>query len=195
MHKQTRPAFILLICLVLATASACGFRLRGFIQLPASVQPLYISSQGGAVGLAKRLARQLEQSGVEITTSSEASRLRLEVFDLASSQRQLAFGATEEYELSLQITASAYKTALATAASSEQELDEKVSNNTNNNESDALFLNQTFTSSRFYSYNKNTDSLLARDTLKKELLESMEADLLSQLTLRIQTLSLEENES
>lgn len=172
MYKKTRPAFILLICLVLATASACGFRLRGFIQLPASVQPLYISSQGGAASLASRLAKQLEQSGVEVTKSSEESRLRLELFDLVSSQRQLAFGATEEYELSLQVTASAYKA-----------------------NGDEVFLDQTFASSRFYSYNKNNDSLLARDTLKKELLESMEADLLNQLSLRIQTLSLEDDET
>lgn len=172
MYKKTQSVLVILLSLALLTASACGFRLRGFIQLPASVQPLYITSQGGAAGLANRLAKQLEQSGVELTTSSEASRLRLELFDLASSQRQLAFGATEEYELSLQVMASAYKA-----------------------NGDEVFLDQTFASSRFYSYNKNTDSLLARDTLKKELLESMEADLLSQLSLRIQTLSLEEDEA
>lgn len=172
MHQKTKFTFIFLLTFSLLLASACGFRLRGFIQLPANVQPLYITSQGGAASLANRLAKQLEQSGVEITTSSEASRLRLEIFDLASSQRQLAFGATEEYELSLQIAASAYKA-----------------------NGDQVFLDQTFASSRFYSYNKNNDSLLARDNLKQELLESMEADLLNQLSLRIQTLSLEDDET
>lgn len=161
-----KPHFKLsLVLLVVLIISACGFRLRGFIELPQNLQPLYISSQGGANNLAATLARQLKQSGITISQELNPSRLRLELKDFKSSQRQVVFGQREEFELSLQITASA-----------------------RDNQGEALFTDKVLQAYRQYSYNRDSDSLLARDSLRQELLRSMENDLIRQITLRIQAL-------
>lgn len=161
---KPRFGFTLLLLLVLLT-SACGFRLRGFIELPPNLQPLYISSQGSATNLAATLARQLEQSGVTLSKEITPSRLRLELKDFKSSQRQLVFGKREEFELSLQITATA-----------------------RDSEGEDLFADELLQAYRQYSYDRDNDSLLARDSLRSELLRSMEDDLIRQITLRIQAL-------
>jgi len=156
---------LIFLVLVLLFTSACGFRLRGFIELPQNLQPLYISSQEGASNLATTLARQLEQSGVAISQELTPSRLRLELKDFKSSQRQVVFGQKEEFELSLQITASA-----------------------RDNEGEHFFRDEVLQAYRQYAYDKENDSLLYRDNLRSELLRSMEDDLIRQLTLRIQAL-------
>jgi len=161
-----KPRFgIVLLLMLVLLSSACGFRLRGFIELPQNLQPLYISSQSSANNLAATLARQLEQSGVTLSKEIAPSRLRLELKDFKSSQRQVVFGQREEFELSLQITASA-----------------------RDSESEPLFSDEVLQAYRQYSYNSSTDSLLTRDSLRKELLRSMEDDLIRQLTLRIRAL-------
>lgn len=154
-----------LVLLMVLIISACGFRLRGFIELPQNLQPLYISSQGGANNLAATLARQLKQSGVAISQELNPSRLRLELKDFKSSQRQVVFGQREEFELSLQITASA-----------------------RDSQGETLFTDEVLQAYRQYSYNRDSDSLLARDSLRQELLRSMEDDLIRQITLRVQAL-------
>lgn len=156
---------VILLLLVVLLMSACGFRLSGFIELPENLQPLYISSQGGANNLAATLARQLEQSGVAISQELAPSKLRLELKDFKSSQRQVVFGQREEFELSLAITATA-----------------------RNNEGETLFSEEVLQAYRQYSYNRDTDSLLTRDSLRSDLLRNMEGDLIRQLTLRIQAL-------
>ncbi|NLW05206.1 MAG: hypothetical protein GX029_08300 [Pseudomonadaceae bacterium] len=160
---KSRFSFSLVLLLLLLT-SACGYRLSGFIELPPSLQPLHIESQSSAANLAATLARQLEQSGITLSPELSTSRLRLELKDFSSSQRQVVFGQREEFELSLQITASA-----------------------KDSEGEALFTNQVFQAYRQYAY-KRTESLLARDSLRSELLRNMENDLIRQLTLRIQAL-------
>ncbi len=154
-----------LVLLMVLIISACGFRLRGFIELPQNLQPLYISSQGSANNLATTLARQLKQSGVAISQELNPSRLRLELKDFKSSQRQVVFGQREEFELSLQITASA-----------------------RDSQGETLFTDEVLQAYRQYSYNRDSDSLLARDSLRQELLRSMEDDLIRQITLRVQAL-------
>lgn len=160
---KSRLGFSLVLLLALLS-SACGFRLSGFIELPQDLQPLYINSEASASNLADTLARQLQQSGVMLSPIISTSRLRLELKEFKSGQRQVVFGSTEEFELSLQITASA-----------------------SDSEGEALFANQVFQTYRHYSY-KRDSSLLARDSLHSELLRSMENDLIRQLTLRMQTL-------
>lgn len=155
--------FSLILVFALFT-SACGFRLGGFIELPDKLQPLHIQSQDGATHFAATLARQLEQSGITLSPELTPSRLRLELKNFSSSQRQVVFGSTEAFELSLHITASA-----------------------KDSEGEALFTNQVFQAYRQYAY-KRTESLFARDNLRNKLLRSMEDDLIRQLTLRIQVL-------
>lgn len=162
LKPQIRISLVLLLVVLI---SACGFRLRGFIELPAELQPLYISSQGGATNLAATLSRQLQQSGVEVTEQSSTSRLRLELRDFGSSERQVVFGAVEEFELTLQVTADA-----------------------RDQQGESLFSDEVFVTQRQYT---RDDNLLARDNLRNELLRSMENDLIRQLTLKVQALTYE----
>lgn len=153
------------LVVMLLLSSACGFRLRGFIELPANFQPVYISGETGAANLAKTLAWQLQQSGVLLSPTIGASNLQLVLSDLSSSQRQLVFGTVEEYELQLQVSATALDA-----------------------QGDAIFSDELFQSQRTYSYNRDVDSSLTRDSNRVELLRSMEDDLIRQLSLRIQAL-------
>lgn len=151
---------LLLTCLML---SACGFRLRGFIELPAELQPLSISSESGAASLSRTLSRQLQQSGVTVSNQRSEANLYLYLSDFGSSERQVMFGAVEEHEITLKIRARA-----ETAGG------------------ETLFSNETFETRRQYTRDSN---LLARDNLRRDLLNSMENDLIRQLTLRIQAVA------
>lgn len=145
--------------------SACGFQLRGYIQLPDELQPLQVQAQSSAQSLGERLNRQLQQSGVATTSSSSEARLQLKLTDLQSSERQVIFGVVEEYELELSLQATA-----------------------KDREGNLLLSDETFTTQRQYRYNSEEDTLLARDSLRADLRRDMQDDLIRQLTLRIQAL-------
>ncbi|SFB78062.1 Lipopolysaccharide-assembly [Marinospirillum celere] len=161
-HPALRLALVLALVVFI---SACGFRLRGYIQLPAEFQPLHIQASGPARNLSQTLTRQLEQSGIELTSSTAQARLRLELSNLESSERQVIFGVVEEYEMELSVKATARDA-----------------------EGEPLFTDEEFRAQRQYSYDSDNDTLLARDSLRRELREAMESDLIRQLTLRIQAL-------
>lgn len=154
----------LLLTLALLVAG-CGFRLQGYIQLPAGLQPLHIVASGNTASFGQTLQRQLQQSGITLASGAAESRLQLLLENLVSSEQQLVYGQIETYELTLSITADAIS------------------------RGNPLFEHETFQAHRQYSYNRNSDSLLSRDQLRRELQESMENDLIRQLTLRIQALA------
>ena len=154
----------LVLALVVLT-SACGFRLRGFIQLPAELQPLHVQAEGSARNLGQTLNRQLQQSGIEVVDSACQARLKLELNNLQSSERQVIFGMVEEYEIELSVNATARDA-----------------------EGETLFSDEEFRTQRQYSYDSENDTLLARDSLRSELRSTMEGSLIRQLTLRIQSL-------
>lgn len=158
-----RFGLTLVLLLTSLLLSACGFRLRGYIELPADLQPLYISSESGANSLSRTLSRQLQQSGVEVAEQRSDARLHLHLSNFGSSERQVVFGAVEEHEITLKVNARA-ETATG----------------------ETLFSNDTFETRRQYTRDSN---LLARDNLRRDLLNSMESDLIRQLTLRIQAVA------
>lgn len=163
---REHPAPRLLLVLVLAAfITACGFQLRGFIQLPAELQPLQVEATGSARGLGQTLTRQLEQSGIAVTSSASEAQLRLVLTELQSEERQVVFGIVEEYEIQLSLQATARDT-----------------------QGETLFSDEAFQAQRQYRYNSEEDSLLARDSLRAELKTAMQDDLIRQLTLRIQAL-------
>ena len=163
---REHPGFRVTLLLALVVfISACGFRLRGFIQLPEELQPLQVQAASSARNLGQTLTRQLQQSGIQVTNSAIEARLRLELSDLESVERQVIFGIVEEYEMELSVTASARDA-----------------------EGETLFSEEEFRTQRQYSYDSENDTLLARDSLRAELRSAMEGDLIRQLTLRIQAL-------
>ena len=163
---REHPALRLSLVLALVVfISACGFRLRGFIQLPEELQPLQVQAASSARNLGQTLTRQLQQSGIQVTNSASEARLRLELSDLESVERQVIFGIVEEYEIELSVRATARDA-----------------------DGETLFSDEDFRAQRQYSYDSTNDTLLARDSLRRELRSAMENDLIRQLTLRIQAL-------
>lgn len=161
-HPGLKLALVLALVVFI---SACGFRLRGFIQLPAELQPLQVQATGSARNLGQTLTRQLEQSGITVTDSASQARLRLELTELEANEHQVIFGIVEEYEIELSVKATARDA-----------------------EGETLFSDEEFRAQRQYSYDSDNDTLLARDSLRRELRSTMEGDLIRQLTLRIQAL-------
>ncbi|WP_114416173.1 LPS assembly lipoprotein LptE [Marinospirillum perlucidum] len=155
----------LLLLLVLGLLAGCGFQLRGYLTLPDHLQPLKVEADSSAGSLATALERQLNQSGVATTDSSQAAAVTIRLKDLRSGERQLVFGQVEEHELELLVTASA-----------------------RDRDGESLFSNEDFSTRSQYTYDSENDSLLARDRLRDDLKQRMQSNLLRQLTLRIKSL-------
>lgn len=158
------PSLVLGICLLL---TGCGFQLRGYIQLPAHLQPIQVQAQGSSQSLAQPLRQRLSASGISLAEGDQPARLRLELEALEQRETQLIFGQDEEYALELTLVASAFDADL-----------------------EPLFRAERWSAERQYRYNATRDSVLARQSLKAELLRSMEDDLIDLLMMRLRSLEL-----
>ena len=89
--------------LVLLTAlNACGFRLRGPVELPTVLQDVYIESKDPYSGMARALRTQLQRAGANVLQSPEQASAILKVVRERSENRVLSVGSTgkaTEYEL------------------------------------------------------------------------------------------------
>ncbi len=91
-----------LMLLSLMVLSACGFRLRGDVELPAQLQQTYIESNSPFTGMARSLRNELEASGARVVDSREQATAVLRITDEQSENRILSVGSTgkaSEYEL------------------------------------------------------------------------------------------------
>ncbi len=98
-NKLTFLASLLPLLLAL---SACGFRLRGGVELPPVLQETYIQSQAPFTGMARALRTQLERSDANVLESKEQASAILVVVHERSESRVLSVGSTgkaTEYEL------------------------------------------------------------------------------------------------
>ncbi|WP_416885200.1 hypothetical protein [Marinospirillum sp.] len=147
--------------------SACGFQLRGYIQLPAQLQPIRVEAQAGSERLAQPLRQRLLASGIRLAESDATARLLLRLEALEQRETQLIFGQDEEFALELTLVASAFDA-----------------------EGEPLFTAERWSAERQYRYNATRDSVLARQSLKAELIRSMEDDLIDLLMMRVRSLEL-----
>lgn len=98
-NKLTFLASLLPLLLAL---NACGFRLRGSVELPPVLQDTYIQSQAPFTGMARALRTQLERSGANVLASKEQASAILAVVNERSESRVLSVGSrgkATEYEL------------------------------------------------------------------------------------------------
>jgi LPS-assembly lipoprotein len=96
--------FILLSLIML---TACGFKLRGDVELPPILQETYIESANPFTGMARALRVELEASGARIVASSEQATAVLRIVNERSENRILSVGSTgkaSEYELFDEVT-------------------------------------------------------------------------------------------
>lgn len=90
-----------LLCLVIGL-NACGFRLRGEVELPGVLQDTYIESKDPYSGMARALRTQLERSGANVLETKDQASAILNVVSERSENRVLSVGSTgkaTEYEL------------------------------------------------------------------------------------------------
>ncbi|MFQ5643336.1 MAG: LPS assembly lipoprotein LptE [Thiogranum sp.] len=96
-----------ILILSLTLLSACGFRLRGDVELPPQLQETYLESNNPFTGMARSLRTELEAAGARIVDSREQATAVLRIVSERSENRILSVGSTgkaSEYELFEEIT-------------------------------------------------------------------------------------------
>ena len=100
MFSKPRAPLVLLSLLV--TLSACGFHLRGDVELPPILQDTYIDSRDPYTGIARPLRSQLERSGANVLADGQKASAILKIVSERSENRVLSVGSSgkaTEYEL------------------------------------------------------------------------------------------------
>jgi len=100
--KPNRCLPVTAIALLLALLPACGFQLRGDVELPLALQETYLESKNPYTGMARALRVELEAAGGRIMESSEQAAAVLHIIREISENRILSVGSTgkaSEYEL------------------------------------------------------------------------------------------------
>lgn len=100
--KMNRSLHVTGIALLLALLSACGFHLRGEVELPPVLQETYLESKNPYTGMARALRVELEAAGGRIVETSEHATAVLHIVREISENRILSVGSTgkaSEYEL------------------------------------------------------------------------------------------------
>jgi LPS-assembly lipoprotein len=81
------PTLLPTLILALLASAGCGFQLRGAVEIPADLSPLYIQS-GGAIGGA--IESRLTGSGVTLTSVPAEAGLILRILSQSRSSRVVA---------------------------------------------------------------------------------------------------------
>lgn len=100
--KPNRCFPVTAIALLLALLPACGFQLRGDVELPLALQETYLESKNPYTGMARALRVELEAAGGSIMESREQAAAVLHIIREISENRILSVGSTgkaSEYEL------------------------------------------------------------------------------------------------
>jgi LPS-assembly lipoprotein len=82
--------------------NACGFKLRGPVELPEALQDTYIESQNPYTGMARALREQIERAGANVVEDKAQASAVLRVVRERSENRVLSVGSSgkaTEYEL------------------------------------------------------------------------------------------------
>jgi LPS-assembly lipoprotein len=102
----SRPLIILGAVALLVLLSACGFHLRGDVELPPLLQDTYIESDDPFTGIARPLRAQLERSGATVLETRDQASAVLRIIGERSENRVLSVGSSgkaTEYELFNQV--------------------------------------------------------------------------------------------
>ena len=100
--KSAQSLRVTIVIMLLALLPACGFQLRGEVELPSALQATYLQSKNPYTGMARALRVELEAAGARIVESSEGSTSVLHIVRETSENRILSVGSTgkaSEYEL------------------------------------------------------------------------------------------------
>ncbi|VAW81325.1 LPS-assembly lipoprotein LptE [hydrothermal vent metagenome] len=119
MHQGSFKS-IFVMGLALLLLSACGFKLRGNVELPPILQDTYIESKNPFTGMARSLRSELKMAGANVLENKEAATAILVIHQESSENRVLSVGSTgkaTEYalhdEINFSLQDAAGKTLLA----------------------------------------------------------------------------------
>jgi LPS-assembly lipoprotein len=93
-----KKSVILIMALL---SSACGYHLRGALELPAGLKNVYL--EGGSAELREQFKRAMEISSVPLSSTPENAGIIVKVFDEDSRRRVLSLnsgGVANDFELS-----------------------------------------------------------------------------------------------
>lgn len=93
-----------LILLLATSVTACGFRLRGALQLPAGMEQITINSGSSGQDLAQTLRRTLAGAGIHAEEDAGSQHWQLDILDETLTKRAISLSRnvrTAEYGLEL----------------------------------------------------------------------------------------------
>jgi len=93
-----KTSVILIMALL---SSACGYHLRGPLELPAGLKNVYL--EGGSVQLREQFKRTMDESSVPLANSPETAGLIVKIYDEDNHRRVLSLssgGIANDFELS-----------------------------------------------------------------------------------------------
>lgn len=159
------PSTTVVVVLLSALLSACGFHLRGNVELPPMLKVTLLQSSDLWSGIAAALRTELESAGARVTTKSDEATAVLKLTGERSQRRVLSVGTggtASEYELFEEVTFAVY-----------------------DNEGRELLKPQTLNLTRDLVFNEN--QLLGKVSESDELREQMRRTLARQIITRILT--------
>jgi len=89
------------ILIMVLLSSACGYHLRGALELPSGLKNVYLD--GGSAQLREQFNRVMEESSVQLASSPESAGLIVKIYDEDSRRRVLSLssgGIANDFELS-----------------------------------------------------------------------------------------------
>lgn len=100
--RQLSAGTVVTILVLSLALSACGFKLRGSVELPPVLQDTYVESQNPYTGMARSLRSELKAAGANVLENKEQASAVLTVVAERSENRVLSVGSSgraSEYEL------------------------------------------------------------------------------------------------
>ncbi len=97
---------LIALCLSVSLLSACGWQLRGSVELPAALSKLHISAANTDSQLLSQLKSLLQTNGATLVDASDKSAYRLNIQEDRADKRSISVsgsGLASEYELSLEV--------------------------------------------------------------------------------------------
>lgn len=97
----TKKAVIFVLALLL---SACGYHLRGALELPANMKNVYV--EGGSASLHEQFGRIMKASSVQLAKSRKGAGIVIKIFNEDFNRRVLSLstrGKTNEFELTYRL--------------------------------------------------------------------------------------------
>ena len=106
MKKPIATGYLFILLLLAAGLSSCGFQLRGQVNIPAAMQPVYIQAEADGI-MMRELRNRLIQAGVQLTQQVGQAASVLRVFQEKKYRHILSVGSqatARQYETVYEIS-------------------------------------------------------------------------------------------